>query len=181
MTLKRISKEGLLIESTNDKSSVELHFDEGSIVLTVKSDTTSIELSKPGDYEYGNITLTCHEIPSGSYLSVINIVKIGIEDVKVLFIPRQNVYSKEIVNNLANIDLVVAPTSSTDYLKKLVSDFEPQRLVIINDFGGANTLSVEDLKKSLGVQAIEEESSIKVKGSESVQTKESNLAVSLLK
>lgn len=162
MIIRRNNSNTLSIENSQDKSSVTIKHLDGQLMVKVSNGSSEVELAKPGDYEYFGIGVTGFEIPVEKYSSVINLVKLNVEGIKIVVTTQFREVSKDVLNNLANIDILVIPLVNPTYTKTLVNAIEPKKLVIVKNFGGEE-VELDSVIKSVGLQKLEEVSSVKHK------------------
>jgi hypothetical protein len=182
MTVRKQNKSTLVIESTQEKIKVKLMLDNNAIQAVVSIQDKEIIVSKPGDYEYGGLSITAYEIPENGFVSQVNIVRIIIEGVSLLVSPVDREISKDIINNLANINILILPNQKGSLIKDRVSDFDPNVLCIVKEFGSnSNDFDLEDTKKALGLHVSEDQESIKYKSADFASSEESPLTTVILK
>src|SRR5688572_11107640 len=112
------------------------------MVVTITGGDKEIIVSKPGDYEYGSVSLTAHEVQEERYDSKINVLRVKVDEVDLLIVSTGHETSKDIMNNLANINVAIVPYISTEFLKKVVTDYEPHALAILNKFESSEEISI---------------------------------------
>jgi len=162
MIIRRSSTNTLVIENSQNKSSVTVKSLDGQLLVKVSNGSSDIEISKPGDYEYFGLGVTGFEVPIDKYSSIINLVKINIEGVRIVLVTQFREVPKDILTNLANIDILAIPIVNSIYTKTIVNVIEPKKLVLIKNFGGEE-VELDSVIKSVGIQIIEEVTSIKNK------------------
>lgn len=162
MIIRKTNSTTLAVESSQNKVSVTLKSLDGQIIIKI-SNGSDIEIIKPGDYEYMGVGITAFEIPSDKFLANINLVKINIDGVRTLFITKSTEIPKDILNNLANIDILVIPLYGVNEAKSIINAIEPKKVVFLKSFEGSTEIEIESLKKTLGLQTLEEVSSVKHK------------------
>jgi hypothetical protein len=164
MTIKKPSKSSVLI--SNSKSDAKITVEGDRFIVEIIGDEPVI-IEKPGDYEYGDVAVTALEIGKEKYAGIINLIKVEIEDVKVVFALKAVELKKEEIDILANIDIVINPYESSTLIKNLINDLDPKICILLSNFDNTPNLDVEELKKELGISnIISDTSTFKIKSSD---------------
>jgi len=163
MTIKRTNTNTLTFENSQNKSSVIIKSLDGQLLIKVALSSSEVEITKPGDYEYFGLSVAGFEIPVEKYMGIINLIRLNMEDVKIVVISKYREIPKELLSNLANIDILVMPLLNGNSVKEITSDIDPKKLIIIKSFEGSEEIEIDSIKKTLGLQVIEEVTSSKSK------------------
>ena len=181
MNIKKNSKSSVLIDSGVQDIKIENLFFNGSIVSKVITPERSLEISKPGDYEYGKVGFTGFEVPVESYKGSINLVKLLVEDIRVVILFADVEIAKDVLNELVNIDVLITPFFNSDRLKEHIADIDPKTLLILRNFESSQEVDLEGVQKMLGVGTIEEASNYKFKSGDFSNDGEYTLSTFILK
>lgn len=182
MNIKKNSKSTVLIDSSIQEAKIENLFYNGSVVTKLNLPDNTIEVSKPGDYEYNRISYTGYEIPSEEgYKGAINLSKLVIEDIRVVILFSDSEISKDILSELVNIDILVTPFFGSTRLKEHIADIDPKTLLILKDFENSQEVDLEGIQKLLGVGSIEESNNYKFKSGDFSNDGEYTLSTFILK
>lgn len=181
MNIKKNSKSSVLIDSSAQEVKIENLFFEGTITSKLNTEGKTIEISKPGDYEYGKIGYTGFEVLKDSYKGSINLAKLYLEDIRVVILFADAEIGKEVLAELVNIDVLVTPFFGSVRLKEHIADIDPKTLLILKNFENSQEVDLEGVQKMLGVSAIEEASSYKFKSGDFSNDGEYTLSTFILK
>jgi len=181
MNIKKGSKSSILFESNQEEAKIESLFYSGSIVSKLILPDKTIEISKPGDYEYNHINYTGFETTTEQYKGSVNLCKFYLEGIRVAVVFSDSEINKDVLNELVNIDVLVTPYFSATRLKEHIADIDPKTLIILRNFESSQEFDVEDMKKALGVGTIEESNSYKFKNGDFSSDEEYILVTYILK
>jgi len=163
MVIRRSNSNTLSVENSQDKSIISVKSLDGQLVLKVQSGSEEIEISKPGDYEYFEDGITAFELPIEKYIGLIHLIKLNVECIKIVIATNIREISKEVLSNLANIDILVVPLVNANAAKQIASAIEPKKIVIVKSFNMAEEVELDSVKKALGIANMEEVTSVKHK------------------
>lgn len=154
MTIKKLSKEEILIQNSQEDVKVKC-----STTLTLVVNTTE-NLDKPGEYEYKEINVTALEVPNGEYKAQIDFSKINLEGIDVGVLSTDITYDKDALKDVANIDvLVIFKGLSSELIGKFINYFDPEVLLLIG-------FDEESAKKELSLTNVASEKQYKAKVSD---------------
>jgi len=165
MIIRRNNSTTLSVDSSVDKASVSIRNLDGQLFVKISNGTKDVEISKPGDYEYLGVGVTGFEVPVEKYSGVINLLKLNVDGVRVVISTQFRETPKDILNSLANIDILAIPVVNAIATKTLVNAVEPKKLVLIKAFGGEE-VELDTIQKSIGLVTLPEVSSVKYKSAD---------------
>ncbi len=164
MTIKRDSSNVISIQSD---IKIILKVLDGSITVSLNDSSKTIDISKPGDYEYFGVSATLYDIPvEEAYDGKIEIIQLYVEGMVLVYTSDRINIPKEIITNLANIDILVIPSLEVSLVKSTIVSMEPKKVVILEKFDSNGSSDIENLKKTLGIVNVIEGGSAKYKQSE---------------
>lgn len=164
MTIKRDSSNVLTIQGD---IKVVVKVLDGSIVVSLNDSNKTIDITKPGDYEYFGVSITSYDVPQEEvYDGKVELVQLYIEGVVLVYTSDKINIPKEIITNLANIDILLLPAIEVSLIKSSVVSMEPKKLVLVDKFDNNGSCDIESLKKTLGVLNVLEGGSAKYKHSD---------------
>ncbi len=150
-------------------NNVNLTLDEkGVISITVESPKGNNEVSKPGEYEYSGLNLTCLEVFDGEYKAKIDMLNIGLENnIDVMFLFKDIEISDYLKDKVKAINVLVTNMANLALLKNIIKTFQPEKVILFEDFNGqASSEDLEKLKSEFGKVEKIESSKIKFKESD---------------
>lgn len=154
MTIKKTSTNQVSIDTQSITVKV-------SFLDAIKVNIGETTFDKPGEYEINNISITALEIPNPDYVAVNDFVAIRSENIDLGFAFTDKATNKDFLKDVANIDvLVLASNLNPENVKKILTFFEPQYLIVLGDKNN------EEVKKNYNLPNITEEKTIKVKESD---------------
>ncbi len=154
MTIKKLADKEISLDTQSTTVKV-------SYVDSFKVTVGESIIDKPGEYEIGGISVMALEVPNPDYVVVNDFVAIHSEGIDIGFLFGEKGSNKEFLKDIANIDiLVVSPDLNVENVKRVITLFEPQYLVILN------SKNIEDVKKSYNYPNYSEEKTLKVKDSD---------------
>ena len=162
MIIRRNNSNTLTLESSMDKSGITIKNLDGQLMVVVSDGSKDIEITRPGDYEYFGLGITGFELQKEKFKGIINILKLNVDGVKIVFTADFDEINKDILSSLANIAILAIPSNEASIVKNLVNAVEPKKLVLIKNFGGKDS-EIESITKTLGIPSAQEVSSIKNK------------------
>ncbi len=172
MVLRKNNSNTISIENSQDKSLITVKTLDGQLLVKVQSGSKEIEITKPGDYEYFEDSITGFEIPVEKYTGVINLLKTNVEGIRVVFITQFREIPKEVLSNLANIDILVMPIVNPTSTKNTVNTVEPKKVVALKNFNGGEEVELDSVIKSIGLTSMAEVPSVKHKFGDFASTSE---------
>jgi len=151
MTIKKLADKEVSLDTQS--TAVKVSYVD-SFKLTIGESL----IDKPGEYEINNIAVMALEVPNPDYVVVSDFVAIHSEGIDVGFLFGEKGANKEYLKDVANIDiLVVTPDLNVENVKRVITLFEPQYLVIL---GSKN---IEEVTKAYNYPNFAEEKTLKVK------------------
>ena len=160
MTIKKNSKNSFSIENGSDKVRAVVTVNEDTLSFNIDSNDRTAVVDKPGDYEYGKLGVLALENTSLDYVSKINLAKVVVEGISIITFVGNTEPTKDSVDNIGSVDILITKYLSGPNLKKIVDLFEPRSLVLFKDMAGNAEFDAESLKKDLAIVSVTEESSV---------------------
>lgn len=154
MTIKRPSANEIIIES--QPNSVKVSF-----LDSIKSLVNDSLVEKPGEYELSNVYVLGLEVPNPDFVGVVDFISFRLENLDIGFIFKEKATEKEWLKDVANIDiLVVSSDIPSDSVKKVLTFFEPQYLIVLSN------KNEDSIKKDYNFPTFQEEKTVKLKESD---------------
>ncbi len=151
MTIKKLADKEVSVDTQS--STVKVSYVDSFKVMIGEN-----VIDKPGEYEIDNIAVITLEVPNPDYVVVNDFVAIHSEGLDVGFLFGEKGANKEFLKDVANIDiLIVTSDINVENVKRVITLFEPQYLVILN------SKNIEEVTKAYNYPNFTEEKTLKVK------------------
>lgn len=147
------------VESPAEKTLAEISYFEEKFSVKITQSGEERVITRPGEYEYFKIAVTAIELPEKEYHSKIDVLRLNVEGMELLFHFSRLEIVSDILKSMPNITILFMPVFENSFLKKNVSEIGPLVLCLVPP----KQQEIEEVKKVSGYSNLTLENSLKYK------------------